>query len=342
MVVWGAISASTSFVHGPVSFYVLRFFLGVAEAGFFPGMIFYLTLWFPKSHRTRFASAFNCAIPLSGIVGGPVSGLILQLDGVLGLHGWQWLFLLEGLPASLLAFAVQTWLPNGPKDAAWLNQSEKEAIAMRLAAETTPEEDLWSALRDPRVLAVATAAFAQGCALYGTSLWLPQIVKTMGFTNLGTGLVVALFYLASMAAMVFWGYSSDKRGDRIWHAALAWLLAAAGFAGASIAQNDVVALVALALAVAGTLAAIGPYVTIVPTFLSGPAAAAGIALVNALVSLGGFAGPYLIGVLNERSGNYDSAMVILAVELILAAAIVLALGRAIDSRPMLGTNAKVS
>jgi ACS family tartrate transporter-like MFS transporter len=332
MAIWGAVSASTAFVQGPLSFYALRFLLGVAEAGFFPGMIFYLTLWFPKAYRTRFASIFLCAIPLSGIVGAPLSAYILELDGILGLHGWQWLFLLEGLPASVLAFTVLRWLPDNPAQAVWLNAKEKSAIEGRLALETTHEMDLWAALIDPRVWAVCGAAFTQGCALYGTGLWLPQIVKAMGFSNAGTGIVVLLCYLVAMAAMIAWGYSSDKRDDRIWHSALAWLLGAAGFLVAALAQTNAVALSGLALAIAATLAVIGPYITIVPTFLKGAAAAAGIALVNAFVSLGGFAGPVLIGMLSERSGDYRSAMAVLAAGLVLAALIVIALGRAMAAR----------
>lgn len=335
MAAWGTISAVTAFVHGPAGFYTLRFLLGVAEAGFFPGMIFYLTLWFPQAHRGRFAASFLCAIPLSGIIGGPLSALILEMDGVGGLHGWQWLFLIEGLPASMLAFAVLKWLPDDPAHAAWLNETEKKAIAARLGDETAHEQDLWPALRDPRVLALSLAGFAQGCSLYGTGLWLPQIVKAMGYSNLGTGVVVALCYVASMAAIIVWGYSSDRRGDRIRHAAIAWLLAAAGFLAASLAQNNSVALAGLTLAVAGTLSAIGPYVTIVPTFLRGAAAAGGIALVNTIVSLGGFVGPALIGVLKEQTGTYASAMAMLAIELVLAAIVVLALGRAMAARKAL-------
>jgi ACS family tartrate transporter-like MFS transporter len=334
MAAWGTISAATAFVQGPLSFYVLRFLLGVAEAGFFPGMIFYLTLWFPRSYRTRFASIFLCAIPLSGIIGAPLSAYFLEMDGVLQLHGWQWLFLLEGLPASLLAFAVLKWLPDGPAQAVWLDESEKTAIKASLAMETLEEKDLWSALTDPRVLAICAAAFAQGCALYGIGLWLPQIVQAMGFSTFGTGIVVALCYLVSMVAMILWGYSSDRRNDRIWHSALGWFLAAAGFFLASLAQSNIIALSALALAIAGIMSVIGPYLTIVPSFLRGAAAAAGIALVNAAVSLGGFVGPVIIGMLSERSGNYASSMALLAAGLVLAAFIVIALGRAMAARGM--------
>jgi ACS family tartrate transporter-like MFS transporter len=330
---WGAISASTAFVQGPASFYALRFLLGVAEAGFFPGMIFYLTLWFPQAYRARFAASFLCAIPLSGIIGGPLSGLILGIDGAAGLHGWQWLFLIEGLPASLLAFAVLKLLPDGPAHAAWLDGAEKNAIAARLAAEDfVGDRDLWRALRDPRLLALALAGFAQGCALYGTTLWLPQIVQAVGFSNLATGFVVALPYVASMGAMILWGRSSDRRGERIWHIALGWLLAALGFLGASLAQSEIIELLALTLAMAGVLAVISPYFALPSSFLRGPAAAGGIALINMIVSLGGFVGPTLIGVLRQETGGYAAGMAALAVGLLVSALIVLAVGRAMAPR----------
>ena len=243
MAIWGAISAATAFVHTPRDFYVLRFLLGVAEAGFFPGMIFYLTLWFPRADRARFTAAFTCAIPLSGIVGGPVSTFILQMSGVLGLHGWQWLFLIEGAPACLLAFAVLRFLPDTPAQADWLSAAEKKAIAANLSGEGTAEDGaLWEALRDPRVLAIALAGLGRGAALYGATLWLPQIVQAMGFSNLLVGFIVTIPYLASVIAIVLWGYSSDRSGDRIWHVALPTLLAAAGFAGASLLQNDMLVL----------------------------------------------------------------------------------------------------
>src|SRR5882762_10162239 len=215
LLTWGAISAATAFVQGPSGFYTLRFLLGVAEAGFFPGMMFYLTLWFPQAFRARFAASFICAIPLSGVVGAPLSGLILGMDGFLALHGWQWLFLIEGLPVSLLAFAVLNYLPDGPREAAWLSPAEKSAIATRLAADSGAEDkDLWHALRDPRIVVLALAGFGEGSALYGTGLWLPQIVGAMGYSNLATGIVVALVYTASMGAIVGLGYSSDRRGER--------------------------------------------------------------------------------------------------------------------------------
>jgi ACS family tartrate transporter-like MFS transporter len=333
---WGAISAATAFVQGPASFYALRFFLGIAEAGFFPGMMFYLTLWFPQAFRARFAASFLCAVPLSGIVGGPLSGLILGMDGFAGMQGWQWLFLIEGFPVTMLAFAVLKYLPDGPLKAPWLTPAEKTVIAARLAADMgTEEQDLWRALRNPQMVVLALAGFASGSALYGTGLWLPQIVKAMGFSNLATGIVVALVYTVSMGAIVAWGYSSDRHSERFWHVALAWLLAAAGCAVASLAGNNFLALVGLTLAVAGVQSAIGPYFTVPSTFLRGAAAAGGIGLMNTIVSLGGFVGPTLIGIMRERSGDYASGMAMLAFELIFGALIILALGRAMTPRSVL-------
>ena len=328
MAIWGAISAATAFVTTPSAFYVLRFLLGVAEAGFFPGMIFYLTLWFPRADRARFTAAFTCAIPLSGIVGGPVSSLVLQMNGVLGFYGWQWLFLIEGLPACLLAFAVLKFLPDGPAQAAWLSGPEKQTIATKLAGDAVIEDgDLSGALRDARVLGIAAAGLGRGAALYGATLWLPQIVQGMGFSNLLVGFIVTVPYLASVIAIILWGYSSDRSGDRIWHVALPTLLAAGGFAGASVLHDNVLVLGCLTLAMVGLLAAASPHFVLASSFLRGTAAAGSIALLNSGTSLGGFVGPFLVGVLKEQTGTYASAMALLALGLLFAALIILALGR---------------
>ena len=328
LVVWGAISASTALVRNPSSFYALRFFLGIAEAGLFPGLMFYLTLWFPQQYRGRFAAGVVCAIPLSGMVGGPLSAAILGMDGIGGLYGWQWLFILEGLPASLLGFAALVLLPDTPQQARWLSAEAKEAIASHLRAEPAHEKTgLVAALSDARIWVLAAAGFAAGSALYGTSLWLPQIVKAMGFSNFGTGLVVALVYTATMIMTVGWGYSSDRHGERYRHVAFAWLIAAAGFAIASLATSNAVELAGLVFAVAAIPAAIAPYFSLPTCFLSGTASAGGIAALNTVVSLGGFVGPALIGVLRGRSGNYASGMAMLAVELVVAAVMVLALAQ---------------
>jgi len=181
----------------------LRFLLGVAEAGFFPGMVFYLTLWFPRGYRARFTAMFVAGIPLASIIGGPLSGLILGMDGLGGLRGWQWLFLMEGIPAGLLAFAVLKFLPDSPASAPWLSIDEKETVAGHITSDSlVGQRNLWPALRDPRVLALGLVGFGNGAALYGSQLWLPQIIKAMGFSNLETGFVIALPYAAGMVAMI--------------------------------------------------------------------------------------------------------------------------------------------
>jgi MFS transporter, ACS family, tartrate transporter len=332
---WGAISASCALVQGPASFYVLRFLLGVAEAGFFPGMIFYLTLWFPLAYRARFIASFAAAIPLSNIIGAPLSGLILGMDGVLTLHGWQWLFLIEGLPAVLLAGAVLKLLPDTPADASWLTGDEKKTIATQLATEDPAEHsELWPALRDPRVLALGLALSGFGCGLYGLTLWLPQIVQEMGFSNLATGFIVALPYLAGLTAMLLCARSSDASGERIWHIALPLLFAASGFALAGVAQSDFLTLAALTCAAMGILGIVGPFFSLPSSFLQGTAAAGGIALINSIGVLGGFVGPFAIGVVREQTGGYETAMAMLAFVFVLSALIVLGVGRSLAARPV--------
>ena len=269
--------------------------------------------------------------------------IILGLNGTLGLHCWQWLFLVEGIPASLLAFAVLKLLPNGPAEAPWLDHKEKETIARRLAAEVPPgQRAFWPALRDPRVLACGFASFGLFIGLFGVGLWLPHIVQAMGFSNRATGFIVALPYLVSTGAMIHWARSSDARGDRIWHAALSALVAATGFAGASLAQSDLLVLVALTFTAVGVLSTFSPLSSLVKSFLSGPAAASGLALYNAIGSVGGFTGPYIIGALREESGTYSSSMAVLSIILVLTATILVALGRAMARRPIFAANAKVS
>ena len=334
MAVWGLISAGCAFVQGPLSFYVLRFLLGAAEAGFFPGVMFYLTLWFPKAYRARYSATFVSALAYAGIIGGPLSSFILaNADGIGGLHGWQWLFLLEGLPAFLLAFVVLKLLPDRPAGAGWLSAVEKATIAARHESEpSTGERDLGRALRDPRLLVLSLASFAHGAALYGPTIWLPLIVQGMGFSTFATGFVVALPYLASAVVMILWGRSSDRSGERIWHLVCAWLLCAFGLATASFAQDYALQLVGLTLAVVGIFTAITQLMTLPPLFLRGPAAAGGIAVVNSVVSLGGVVAPPVIGLLKEQTGNYASSMAMIALLLLLSSALVRMFVRELGSR----------
>jgi ACS family tartrate transporter-like MFS transporter len=333
MAAWGFLSALTALVQSDAGFYAVRFLLGVAEAGFFPGMVFYLTLWFPRRRRARFTAMFAAGIPLASIIGGPLSGAILEMNGWGGLHGWQWLFLIEGIPAGLLAMVAVKLLPDGPASAPWLLAGEKEIIARHIASDgLSGQSALWPALRDPRLLALGLVGFGNAAALYGSQLWLPQIVKSMGFSNLQTGFVIALPYAAGMAAMILWGRSSDRCGERIWHIAIACLVSAAGFAGASLAPSNVLMILALTIAVLGTLAYFGPFFSFPSAFLSGPAAAGGIALVNMLSNFGGFLGPTLIGLVKQRTGDYADAMLGLALVLTASAAIIVALGFAMATR----------
>ena len=333
---WGALSAAGALVQSPTTFYVLRFLLGVAEAGFVPGMIFYLTLWFPQSYRARFTAGFMAAIPLSYILGAPISTLILELDGVAGLHGWQWLFLLEGLPASALALAVPQLMPNGPAEAKWLDEREKAMISARLATENAAKRsEVWPALLDPRVLVLCLVSFAIGFGSVGVTLWLPQILQSMGYSNLSIGPLLAVLGLIAMAAMFAWGRSSDKKDERVWHVSLPLLVAAAGLIVASLPLPAAVSLIALSCILIGLLALDGPFFALPSAFLGGAAVAGGIALINSVGSLGGFLGPILIGALREQSGGYATGMIALAIALIFAATAVLALGRTMTARPVL-------
>jgi ACS family tartrate transporter-like MFS transporter len=330
LLAWGAISTGNAFVQGETGLYIVRFALGIAEAGYFPGMIFYLTLWFPKEYRARMIASFYSGIPLAFIIGGPVSSLILQMDGFLGLHGWQWLFIIEGLPACFLAFAALRLLPDGPNQAQWLTAEEKQTIAARLAADNRAEErSLWPALLDVRVWALGMAYAGWQFGFYGLGLWLPQIVQSMGFTTFANGFITALPFLASIVVMNLWSRSSDAKGERVWHVALPALLAASGFAIASMAQSTSLTLLGLTFAASGLVSYMPPFFSLPSSFLSGTAAAGGIGLVSALGRIGAALGPLVVGALVEARGNYSAAMIVMAFGQMLAAFIVLTMGRAI-------------
>ena len=334
MAAWGALSAATAWVHEPIAFYVLRFLLGVAESGFFPGIILYLTFWFPREYRARFTAIFMLAIPLSSTFGGPVSGLILGLDGVWGFRGWQWLFLIEGLPACLLAFAVLKFLPNGPADASFLSEAEKQTITRRLAGERVDAPpNLWAGLVDPRVLLLGLAGTGIGAGIFGSQLWLPQIVKAMGYSNLITGCIAALPYMLAIPTMLLVGRSSDRHGERLWHTAIPLLVAATGFCIAAVAQSHLLAVAGLMITVAGLMGTYGPYYTQSSAFIRGPAAPGAIALVNLMCTgLGGFLGPNIIGLLKQWTGGYPAGMFALAGGLIFSVLLLFVLGRVMAAR----------
>jgi len=329
MATWGAISASTALVHEPIGFYAARFLLGVAEAGFFPGIILYLTFWFPSEYRARFTAIFMTAIPLSATFGGPLSGLLLGLDGMGGLRGWQWLFVVEGLPACLLAFAVWKLLPDGPADARFLSEAEKQTIAARLAVERpTVPTSIWPGIFDLRVLLLGLTGTGINAAIFGTQLWMPLIVKSLGYSNLATGFIIAVPWLVGIAIMILVGRSSDRRGERAWHVAISLGIAACGFVIAALASNPYVEIAGLCTVVLGIIGHYGPYYTLASSFFAGRAAPASIAAVNLMCTgLGGFIGPNVIGVLKQWTGGYPAGMLALAGGLVISVTLVLTLRR---------------
>jgi ACS family tartrate transporter-like MFS transporter len=336
MVTWGAISAACAFIQGPASLVVLRLLLGVAEAGLYPGMLLYLTYWFPHATRARFAAIFIAAAPLATVIGGPLSGLILGLDGLSGLRGWQWLFLLEGAPVCLLGLAVLYVLPDGPASAAWLTAEERKTITTRLVAEDTSEHrSLWPALRDQRVLRLCLVIFCTGFARLGIALWLPLIVQGMGFSNVETGFVVALPYIAAAGAMILWGRSSDRRGERIWHIALPAMVASAGLIVASMTHSNLLLLLALFCAVVCLEAIQGPFWSLPSSFLGGTAAATGIGLIAAMGQFGAFFGSSIMGLLRGATGDYASGIMVFAGMLAMSTVVILAVGRSMATRAAL-------
>ena len=330
---WGAFSAACAFAQGPVGLSVLRFLLGIAEAGFVPGMLLYLTYWFPQSYRARCTTNFQTGIPLAFVAGGPLSGFILGMDGLVGLHGWQWLFLLEGLPAVLLAFAALKLLPDGPAQAEFLSSEEKAAVTARLRAEDASEHgNVRGALRDVRVVALGIAGFGNILALTGIQLWMPQIVQGAGFENLATGFLVALPFVVSVPVMVFVGRSSDERQERIWHLAIPAVMSGAGLMTASIAANDAMLLAGLFLAAIGSTVVVPLLNNLPGLFLGGAAAAGGIGLYLAITNCAGFFGPIVVGILKQATGGYGFALAALAAGPLICAAIVLGLGHRVTPR----------
>jgi ACS family tartrate transporter-like MFS transporter len=337
MISWGILAIAMAFVSGETSFYVMRFLLGVAEAGFFPGIILYLTYWFPARERARIVSLFMAAVPLATLVGGPVSGALLEMHGLLGLKGWHWLFIIEGLPAVLLGVIALKFLDDRPEQARWLNKAEREALASTLAAEAeatrqTGYAGLGEALTRPRVLALGFLYFCIVIGFYGVSFWMPQVIQTYGLHPLEIGFLAAIPFFFAAVAMVLWGAHSDRTGERIWHVALPLLVAAVAFAWSASTLPLWLLIVALSLATAGTYAAIGTFWSLPTSILAGTGAAAGLALINSMGNVSGLVGPPLIGVLKQETGSFTAALLFLSGMLILGAAIVLAFGAAERAR----------
>jgi ACS family tartrate transporter-like MFS transporter len=332
MVSWGLISTACAFVQGATSFYILRFALGAAEAGLYPGMILYMTYWFPQASRARFIALFLAAVPAASVIGAPISGWLLGFEGVL--HGWQWLFLLEGIPTVLLGFALLWLLPDRPQAAAWLTEEEKQIIITRLEVDRHDDvqdetlHGLWEMLTDKRIWIFIIPDFSIVIGLYGLGLWMPQMIKALGFSNQETGFLVALPYIVAMIAMVGLGISSDSSGERVRHVAGAALAGAVGLLGAALLHGPVAIILSFCLASAGIYAALAVFWTLPTTILRGMAAAGGLALLNSFSNLGGFFGPDLMGRLKQLTGNYTFGLEVLAGFLLLAAVSVLLIGRA--------------
>jgi ACS family tartrate transporter-like MFS transporter len=296
-------------------------------------MLLYFTVWFPQLYRARLIAIFMAGGPIANIVAGPLSVAILGMDGIAGLHGWQWLFLLEGLSAFLASFAVFRLLPHGPLQARWLNPQEKQLIATRLAAEPVAMHDeFWSGLRNFRVVALGIIYFCIVIGIYGFDMWVPQIVQGLGFSTVAVGFLVAVPFGVAMCIQILCGWSSDRHGERIWHIALPVLAAAFGFLVTGYSSSPLLVIAALTLARAGMNASLGPFWSLPSLFLSGPAAAGGLAFINTIGYLGGFTGPAILGVLKQQSGVYSSGMAVMALAMIFAAGVVLMLGRSVRPR----------
>jgi ACS family tartrate transporter-like MFS transporter len=329
MVTWGIISASMCLVASRQSFYTLRFLLGAAEAGFFPGVILYLKTWFPAQARARTVARFMTAAPLSGVIGGPLSGALLGLHQKAGLAGWQWMFLLEGIPAIILGGLVWRYLVDRPALAPWLSEEQRNWLQQTLereAAEATYESgtDPLASFRLGQVWILALVYFGLNTVSYGMSLWLPKLIKSVSDSNDFTiGVMSGIPYVAAAVAMVIVGWHSDRSGERRWHTAVPAFAGAIALGFAAHVTSVVPAIILVSVAVLGVFSMMGPFWAVPTSLLSGTAAATGIALINSVGNLGGFFGPYIIGVLRTSTGNFKGGLLVVAAALAASGALIL-------------------
>jgi sugar phosphate permease len=333
----GLCAAGMAFISGRTGFYTMRLLLGAAEAGFYPGVLYFLTLWFPSAYRGRFLGIFIAAIPVSGIIGAPLSGLLLSLDGLGGLQGWQWLYLVEATPAVLLAPLVLARLQDSPEAAAWLPVAERTWLVDKLHTERTAVErrrafTVLQCLRNPRVLLLALIYFSNVCLLNSITFFLPQIVKGFGLGNLQTGFVVAIPSLLALVALIWWGRHSDRRVERYGHASLANFLGGAALLISVLVNDPTARIAAIAVAFACTLAFTAPFWSIPGTFLTGAAAAGGIGAISALGVIGGFVSPWFIGYMKDLSGDFRTGLGVVAMTAMLVAGALYVAGRADAAR----------
>ena len=330
MISWGVVSAATGLAVGPNSFYALRLLLGVTEAGFFPGVAFYLGTWFPADYRTRMTAWFMVAIPISSVIGGPVSGWLLRMDGVAGLAGWQWLFLVEGLPVVIIGLSLLWLLADRPEDVSWLTDEERRIVRERLLAESRPREvrRLSLAVRDVRVLILSLVQFGFLVGSYGIGIFLPLILKEGNLTDVQVGFVSSACYVVASIGMVLWAGHVDRGGSKVVNLALACAVSACGFLGAILFSGTFwLSVVWMAVAVTGVNGARAIFWTIPPRFLTGMAAAGGFAFINSIGTTGGFVGPYVMGWLTDETGSFSAGLLAMSGFLVLAAALAWSLRR---------------
>jgi D-galactonate transporter len=342
MVTWGVISAAMMFVSTPTQFYVVRFLLGVAEAGFFPAILLYLTYWFPSGRRSKVTALFMTGIPMSGVLGGPLSGWIMHsMSGTHGLAGWQWLFLLEGIPTMIVGVVAFFYLDDKVSDARWLTEDERATIETDLQAEAGHHKlhSLRDGLASPRVLLLSAIYFFFTMGLYGVSFWLPSLVKASGVSGtLNIGLLSAVPYAAAAITMVAVGRSSDRHGERRWHLAVPGILGALALTASVVYAHDtVIAMIALTIGTMGVITTISQFWTVPPAVLQGTAAAGGIALANSVGSISGVVSPYVIGWLQTSTGSTGSGVVGIAASMVIGSILTLTLRRAhVNNRSRLG------
>jgi MFS transporter, ACS family, tartrate transporter len=332
MVSWGIVAAAMALIVGPYTFYFLRLLLGAAEAGFFPGVMLYITYWFPSAYRARIIGWFMVAVPVSAFLGSPLSAVLLGADGLLGLRGWQWMFILEGAPAVVLGLLSLYLLADRPRDAAWLTLVQRDWLATRLAGEhaaarPVPQQTVWRVLANGRVLALALVLAGSTANSSGIQLWSPQMFKAFGLTNLQTGLANALPFAVASVIMIWWSRRSDRLNERVWHSVAPLVLVAIGLAGSLWFRSLPGTMVCLSLAVAGIYAGKGPVWAVSTEWLAAGAAAAGLAQINALSNLAGFGTIYVVGIIAGATGGFSLAMVPLMLLAAVSAVTMWMLGR---------------
>lgn len=330
MVTWGIIAGGMAFVESSTSFYVMRFLLGVAEAGFFPGIILYLSYWFPARNRAGVIALFMAAAPIATAIGSPISAALLEMHGIMGLAGWQWMFLIEAIPAVILGVVVFFYMTDRPEKAAWLKPDEREWLVKTMQAEDAnkggqQQHSILRGLANPRVLALALIYFGTSAGLYTLGIWAPQIIKELGVSSMTVGLLNAIPPIISVVAMILWSRHSDKTNERTWHVALACLTAAVGLAIAASTGSMFGLIAALTIVNVGISCSKPPLWSMPTMFLSGAAAATGIATINSIGNLGGFAGPAMIGWVKDQTGSFAGGLYFVAGLLILSTVLTLVL-----------------